>query len=121
MDCSGPETLTAIVNAIESRLLPIFSRFERRLDGAVSQEYFSIRQAAVYTGLSGKSIRRAVRKGMLPCSNPMGGKRATLCIARKDLDTLMLNTRLKQGPARVERDVLVGEVFGRKRRSQEVA
>ena len=54
------------------------------------QEWFSIKQAAVLTGLSADHVRRAVTGGTLQCSNVGTNDRPTYpCISRKDIEDWM--------------------------------
>jgi excisionase family DNA binding protein len=64
------------------RLEAIVVRLERHLSQP-QQKYFSIKQAAVFTGLSEKHIRRTVVGGMLPCSNVGTADRPTYRISRE--------------------------------------
>jgi excisionase family DNA binding protein len=51
----------------------------------VEQEWFSIKEAAVLTGLSAKHLRRAVLGGTLPASNVGTPDRPVYRISREDL------------------------------------
>jgi excisionase family DNA binding protein len=79
-----------------------FGRLEqvlRRLEkvDAVSQAYFSIKQAAAYTGLSEDHVRRRIVKGILPSSNVGSKDRPLYRVARADIDRWMESR--KMGPA----------------------
>jgi len=63
---------------------------ERRLGRPrVEQEYLSIKEAKVYTGLSDDHIRRAVLGGTLPASNVGTPDRALYRIRRSNIDAWM--------------------------------
>jgi excisionase family DNA binding protein len=70
------EALTALVKQQNRRPMP-------------TPEWLDIKRAAVYLSLSGKTIRRAITSGMLPCSSVGTPDRATYRISRKDLDEYM--------------------------------
>lgn len=96
-------------------------RIERDL--LVSQQgYLTIRQAAAFTGLSTKHIRRAMTRGELVCYDAgLGTKRKVIRIARKDIVAWMESRQVRQAPAKVERDSLVERFFPKKSRAKAAA
>ena len=74
------------VEAVLRRLLaPLVEQVRKRLE-MPPQEWFSIKQAAAYAGLSGDHVRRAVTGAMLPCSNVGTPDRPLYRISRRDLE-----------------------------------
>ena len=106
------------VNAVETRLANVFEQVER-FQGAIRPEYLSIAQAADYTGLSAKHIRRAIRRGDLLCANTGTGKRPKYSIARTHIADWMEANRLKQGPSKASRQALVEELFPKRQRGKQ--
>jgi excisionase family DNA binding protein len=102
-----------IADEIEKRLAPFFRRLEEHLSKP-EQGYFGVPEAAAYVSCSGKSIRRAIKKGELACSNIGGDRRRAIRIDRKDLDVWMERLRLKQGETKSARQSLVDKFFPKK-------
>jgi excisionase family DNA binding protein len=77
------------------RTIKLLARIDRRLAAITrflyerSQEYVSVSQAAAFTGLSVKQLRRAIHARTLPAVNVGNGKRPTWRIARSDLTNWM--------------------------------
>jgi excisionase family DNA binding protein len=103
-----------ICDIVKQELLPLLKMF-RPTQNSAEQEYFSIEETAFITGLSGKHIRRAIKRGELLCSNMGGSRRPTYRIAKKDIAAWVEQHRLKHGPSKSERQALVRECFGKKR------
>jgi excisionase family DNA binding protein len=78
------ETLTRIEGVLQE-LVAAVGTLQKKLE-MPTQEWFSIKQASAYTGLSDDHIRRAVTSAMLPCSNVGSNDRPTYRISRKDLE-----------------------------------
>ena len=58
-----------------TELLPIreqLERIEKKLDDRFSNKFLSINQVSALVSLSSSTIRRAVAKGELKCSNKLG-------------------------------------------------
>lgn len=99
-----------VLAAVERILRPVVEQMKDQ----PRQEWFSIKQAAALTGLEPKHIWRATRQGKLACSNlGVGEKRATIRIARRDIEAWAEAGRVKHAPAKSERDALVEHYFGR--------
>jgi len=76
------------MDEVIQRLTRVLEKLERRAEMPV-QEWFSIKEAAVLTGLSQDHIRRAVTGGTLPCSNVGTPDRSIYRISRKDIELWM--------------------------------
>jgi excisionase family DNA binding protein len=57
-----------MINAVLERL----DRIEKKIDGNLSNRYFDIIEASVYTSLSVSTLRRYISKGELKCSRKLG-------------------------------------------------
>ena len=57
-----------MINAVLERL----DRIEKKIDGSLSNRYFDIIEASVYTSLSVSTLRRYISKGELKCSRKLG-------------------------------------------------
>ena len=57
-----------MINAVLERL----DRIEKKIDGNLSNRYFDIIEASVYTSLSVSTLRRYLSKGELKCSRKLG-------------------------------------------------
>jgi len=99
-----------VAAALEARFASLMTLFEQS-QNSVRQEYLSLAQAANYTGLSIKHIRRAIRNGDLLCANTGTGKRPKYSISLAHIATWMEAKRLKQGPSKAARQALVEEIF----------
>jgi excisionase family DNA binding protein len=82
----GYEGQSMHLAAVEQLLTAVV---RRELSNRVEQGYFSIKQAAAYTALSGDHVRRAVKGGTLPVSNVGTPDRPLYRISRSDLDAFM--------------------------------
>ena len=47
-------------------------RIENKLDGEHTNKFLSINQVSKFTSLSSSTIRRAIARGQLKCSNKLG-------------------------------------------------
>lgn len=60
-------------DALDTRLVAIERQLAELLErGGVPQRYMTVGQAATYTGLSPKSLRRAIETGRLAVCHPNG-------------------------------------------------
>ena len=60
---------------ITTDLIPLkeqLNRIEKKLDGKYSDPFLSINQVSKLTSLSTSTIRRAMKKGHLKCSDKLG-------------------------------------------------
>ncbi len=111
--------------AVERLLSPLLAgvtaEIKKRLE--IPQEWCSVKQASVLTGLSSKHIRRAIKRGELLCSDMAleGASKPTYRIARTHLAAWMERCQLRQGPVRSARDAVADEFFGRRKRKGRVA
>ena len=69
---------------------------EMRQEKGVTQEYFSVKDTAKYTGMSEDYIRTRIVRGMLPAANCGSSRRQCWRIAKVDIDEFM--TRQKNEP-----------------------
>ena len=99
---------------LERLLRPHVERLGKQLD-MPAPAFFSVRGAASFTGLSAKHIRRALKRGEFPCSNVGGDKRATLRIARRDIEDWFQAHRVNQCPRKAERDALSDSYFAKRK------
>jgi excisionase family DNA binding protein len=112
----------AVVERLLSPLLAgVVAEIKKQFE--IPQEWFSVKQAAVLTGLSSKHIRRAIKRGELLCSDMAleGATKPTYRIARTHLATWMERCQLRQGPMRSARDAVADEFFGRRKGRGRVA
>jgi hypothetical protein len=103
------------IGDVVKQVLVSFLNTYRETKRSAEQEYFSIEDTASITGLSGKHVRRAIKRGELLCSNVGSSRRPTYRIAKKDIAAWFEQRRLKQGPAKSERQALVQQFFGKKK------
>ena len=61
---------------------------------AVEQQYFSVKETAVFLGVSPKTVRRRIREGAFPHYRLWDG--STLRIRRSDLDELLKRARIEK-------------------------
>jgi len=76
---------------MSDEILSLVSRIERRLDDAVSAcritpHWLTIADAAVYSGMSEKSIRKLLDKGEIIGRRPVPGR---ILIDRNELDNMI--------------------------------
>jgi len=84
---------------LKRMLAPLLAKIEKKL-GMPVQEWFSIEQTAVLTGLSNDHVRRHVTSGLLPVSNQGTFEKPYYRIHRKDIDEWMAKRRETPLPAR---------------------
>ncbi len=88
---------------LEDRLTRLESLLRRILDATQhrlpDQEWFSIEEVAVITGLSNDHVRRHVRTGLLPVVNQGTFEKPYYRIHRKDIDAWMDKRREAPSPA----------------------
>jgi excisionase family DNA binding protein len=87
-----------IARAVEERITPLLDKLKEALKGP-QQEWFSIEQASVLTGLSPDHVRQHVTAGMLPVSNMGTFEKPYYRIHRKDIDEWMAKRREAPNPA----------------------
>jgi len=103
-DLQFPEGFVSAVEkrldvVLERLLTPILAKVEKKLTMPV-QEWFSIQETAILTGLSSDHVRRHVTSGLLPVSNQGTHEKPYYRIHRKDIDEWMNKRREMPLPTR---------------------
>ena len=72
---------------MENIIVERLDRIEKKIDGNLSNRYFDIIEASMYTSLSVSTLRRYILKGELKCSRKLG----KILFKESDIDRWLKN------------------------------